>query len=1205
MRAKIGNASLLLALLVVAALAPSAHAQKYDFATCDPAVTALTVCSSTVTACCTKATGVSSAPFLLSGADKALMIPLDRCHQRPGSSKEGAPNDTTGASPYWCYKATPTADDGMYQAYGLAYRLLQTQRLAAADAIPVYWVVNPAKDPPALILAENVASQTYISTDIDFWVVSSAGVTPPPLGTALTAIGADTAPLKHVTLTSGNISVDTPAAWNYNKKQFPVRGGAFVIAASDRAKFEKFIKRQAPYTSASMPFQARTGCNGGGASCSDWSAVDMYEIQPTASIGWTDHTTGAFRPNQLPIATTLNYSASRVARIDGGAVSTLWLKKASLNDISTSVCKTGPMSPIDTVYCDVTTGDVASNVLINGNFNWFWLDSAGTGCSTAAQISMWTNTRTFLTQQAGVRAAGNAMLVDSPIDVAESCGNKQLLGAEVALRGLDTSAAATSNPVEKFIVRYPQSLFQQWGDLPTDFSSSSLKGFTYAGFGANGYNPLFSAGAPTLHRLLTMDSAVANCTRHKGTTGLGGSGPTAACDQYGAGGDVQDVAVYGRFQNNGNNGIVFYLPGNQVANRSSQLRMVLNSLLATPLGIVPVVPGTTTEVSRNTPIAMLSGEIVQGTYEAVTPSPPVTAFSVNADSTTFRFPYTKGHLRARTGITAGGGFASGTTVFDAATGIPSTTSSYSGCGTPFTAGCRTIFTTTDATRTPTGIAIKQFNAANSSVIGPIMASNLSTANQQLLMQRVTAGDDSATAGTFVAKLGGVDRSTVAIIEASGFVNSSRPTIAYFGATDGMLHAVCASTGGNCTSLGQELWAYIPRKLLPVIRYNTGRIDGSPNVIDSFGDFYGTGTKSWRTILVFTTGSGNATAQDRIPATYAMDISDPFAPKVLWEQGIADVTTLGTLEPGQALEVSQGRARINQANVNLAFVHSNNLGTAGAGSVVTAIDVETGDVQWTRSGYAYPGPRTGGNNVVPSTGVPGGAVPIDQNGQGYVTDLVFATLYGDVWVVDPATGASRYQASSVDVPLFRFSTDFQPIGATPAIYSDGIQQMVIVASGGFADPSDTHWACNNSDITTCTTLHHVVRINLDPVATTFPISELTAGDVLNKTLALNQRAFASPTVIGDALYVTVDSTNVNGATYGTTGSNTGQVLKLNLVTFATTSTTANKSGAGSVTKSGTAVFAGGQDVGTAPTGTTTGVDSMNTLKVIRNLWLRSE
>ncbi len=1207
MRAKLGNAFLLLSLLLVAAVASPAHAQKYDFATCDPAVTALTVCSSTVTACCTKATTASSS-FLLSGTDKALIIPLDRCHQRPGTSKEGAPNDITGASPYWCYMATPTADDGMYQAYGLMYRLLQTQRLGSADAIPVYWVVNPAKDPPALTLAESAASQTYISTDIDFWVVSSAGVTPPALGTALTPIGTDTNPVKHVTLTSGNLTVDTTAAWNYNKKQFPVRGAAFVIAASDRAKFEKFIKRQAPYTSASMPFQARTGCNGGSTSCSNWSAIDMYEIQPTASIGWTDHTSGAFRANQLPIATTLNYSAARVARIDGGAVSTLWLKKAALNDISTASCKTGPMNPIDSVYCDVNTGDIAANVLINGNFSWLWLDSATTACSSAADISVWTNIRTFLTQQAGVRAAGNAMLIDKPIEVAEVCANKQLLGAEVTGRGLDASAAATANPVEKFIVRYPQSLFQQWGDLPMDFSSSSLKGFTYAGFGASGYNPLFSSGTNTLHRLVTMESATTTCTYHKGTTGLGNSGPTAACDQYGAGGDVQDVGVYGRFKNNGNNGIVFYLPGNQIANRSSQLRMVLNSLLATPLGIVPITTGTITEVSRNTPIAMLSGEVVQGTYEVVTPTPGVPTFSVDADATAFRFPYSKGHLRARTGIPTNGDFASGFIVWDAAdplTGIPNTTSSYSGCGAPFTAGCRTIFTTTDATRTTTGIALKQFNAANAGVIGPIMAPNLTAANQQLLMKRVIAGDDSATPGTFVPKLGGVDRSTVAIIEPSGFVNSTRPTIAYFGARDGMLHAVCATTGGNCLTRGQELWAYIPRKLLSAIRYNTGRIAGSPNVIDAFGDFYGTGTKSWRTILVFTTGSGNATAQDRIPATYAMDISDPFSPKVLWEQGIADVTALAAFEEGQALEVSQGRVRINQANVNLAFVHSNNLGTAGAGSVVTAIDVETGDVQWKRNGYAYPGPRTGGNNVVPTTGVPGGAVPIDQNGQGYVTDLVFATLYGDVWVVDPATGASRYQAASVDVPLFRFSTDFQPIGATPSIYSDGIQQMVIVASGGFADPSDTHWACNDSDITNCTTLHHIVRINLDPVATAFPINELATSDVLNKTLALNQRAFASPTVIGDALYVTVDSTNVNGATYGTSGTNTGQVLKLSLVTFATSSTTGNKSGAGSVTKSGASVFAGGQEVGAAPTGTTNAVDSLNTLKVTRQLWLRSE
>ena len=67
----------------------------------------------------------------------------------------------------------------MFQAYGLVYRLMQA-------GIPVYWAVNPTKDPPALTLSQNANAQTYINTDIDLWVVNATG-TPPTLGSALTA----------------------------------------------------------------------------------------------------------------------------------------------------------------------------------------------------------------------------------------------------------------------------------------------------------------------------------------------------------------------------------------------------------------------------------------------------------------------------------------------------------------------------------------------------------------------------------------------------------------------------------------------------------------------------------------------------------------------------------------------------------------------------------------------------------------------------------------------------------------------------------------------------------------------------------------------------------------------------------------------------------------------------------------------------------
>ena len=111
-----------------------------------------------------------------------------------------------------------------------------------------------------------------------------------------------------------------------------------------------------------------------------------------------------------------------------------------------------------------------------------------------------------------------------------------------------------------------------------------------------------------------------------------------------------------------------------------------------------------------------------------------------------------------------------------------------------------------------------------------MGSNLTSTDRSTLVQRVLAGYE-ATPGNFVPRLGGVDRSTVAVIGASTLAGSARPTIAYFGATDGMLHAVCASVRAarGCDVLGRELWAYIPRTRSPTCATTRRAIDGSPRV----------------------------------------------------------------------------------------------------------------------------------------------------------------------------------------------------------------------------------------------------------------------------------------------------------------------------------------------------------------------------------------
>lgn len=102
-------------------------------------------------------------------------------------------------------------------------------------------------------------------------------------------------------------------------------------------------------------------------------------------------------------------------------------------------------------------------------------------------------------------------------------------------------------------------------------------------------------------------------------------------------------------------------------------------------------------------------------------------------------------------------------------------------------------------------------------------------------------------------------------------NASRRPAVYIGGNDGMLHAFDASNG-------EELWAFVPRAVLPRLHrlaetaYATSHeyfVDGSPTVGDAFTN------GAWRTVLI-----GGLNAGGR--GYYALDVTDPLSPRLLWE-----------------------------------------------------------------------------------------------------------------------------------------------------------------------------------------------------------------------------------------------------------------------------------------------------------------------------------
>jgi hypothetical protein len=1146
-----------------------------DWTSCDPAATKTTVCSATVTKCCTGA-------FAGNATAKAILIPLDRCHQPiaaagiygiPGSGPPGA----NGA---WCVDSPAANAHGMFYAYGLVYRLMQ-------NGIPVHWVINPTKDPGSQMAYQAAGAQTYIASDIDFWVLSAS--TPPPAAPSpLTALGAATSPIKRL---DANLNV----AATYSRKEFPVRGSAFLIAPQYRAAFEKFWNKQAPYSALST-----TRVCGLSKTCYDFSDVSLYEVDPNAVFAWQDFTSPG--PSfawtaGLPVAMSVNYAAPKIARF-GSALSLSWLKAANLGDPSSAACATGgAFSPSDAVYCPITAANISAGALINNSFGWAWIDDQNLSCP--GNNAFFDSLRTFMTAVPFARTAGNVMFVESSVDSVEACTGRQVLGGNGSNTGLVPSGSATNETASSpFVVPYPSSLYAQTADLPFNFASGSLPWFAYSG--GRTYATAFQGASSTLHRVITQE---ATATASNPTCSLRKA--TSACYKNGlaAGNDLGDVQAYARHLNDPINGIAFYTGGNDpLANAQwSQLRTILDALIATPGGTITQNP-LIREVSRSTPIATTVGgtsAVVQGTYEHNFPWPVTRTFSVGADRATFRFPQLKGHLRARTAstITTSSDFGTSGIIFDAASKIPNP--SYAGCA-PFTGSCRTVFTTTQAnTRHPTIHHLKQSEATT---LGPIMAPALAAADQAILIQRVLAGDDSANPNVFVPALGGVDRSTVAVIEASPLTGSARNTMAYFGAADGMLHAVCASTGGACDVLGRELWAYIPRVNLSGLRLNNVRIDGSPRVLDVFGDFDSSGRRSFRTVLMFQTGSGNATLDGGTPAVYALDVTNPESPTVLWEYTLSDAAARGAYELGMGLTLAAGPALVGGTAKNLVFAQTNNGGTAGPGNVVTAIDIVTGAKVW-QTGYRYPTPPRGiaPDAPVAATPIPAGAVGIDKQRNGTLSDLVYGDIYGQLWEVDPGTGASRYGTG----PLFRFLGNFKALGAKPAIYDNGNSYYAVAVSGGYADPADTVWGTGVQQ--------HAVSISLNTPVASAPLDETSASPHIKFKIDLgpNQKGYSQALIVGSQVMFTTDTSDVNSADYGTSGASatsTGTFYAFNLAGAATGSPVVLAGGASGLASAGTSVFAGGATA-TLKAATTNGsagtsIDTVTT-RVSRNLWMRTQ
>ena len=112
----------------------------------------------------------------------------------------------------------------------------------------------------------------------------------------------------------------------------------------------------------------------------------------------------------------------------------------------------------------------------------------------------------------------------------------------------------------------------------------------------------------------------------------------------------------------------------------------------------------------------------------------------------------------------------------------------------------------------------------------------------------------------------------------------RKPVLYVGANDGMLHAFEAATG-------KELFAFVPQAGMHVLADPNGfsspgyqhvyTVDGDLTVADVFID------GAWKTVLVGSMGRGGR-------SMFALDVTNPSSPELLWEIDETDVPELGNV-----------------------------------------------------------------------------------------------------------------------------------------------------------------------------------------------------------------------------------------------------------------------------------------------------------------------
>nr|WP_314629199.1 PilC/PilY family type IV pilus protein [uncultured Noviherbaspirillum sp.] len=271
--------------------------------------------------------------------------------------------------------------------------------------------------------------------------------------------------------------------------------------------------------------------------------------------------------------------------------------------------------------------------------------------------------------------------------------------------------------------------------------------------------------------------------------------------------------------------------------------------------------------------------------------------------------------------------------------------------------------------------------------------------------------------------------------------SSRQRMVYAAANDGMLHAFRAS-GADA---GSEAWAYVPALMLPELYRLADRnhaalhrylLDASPVAGDICPKAPPASCDAgeWRTILVGGYGAGGR-------GYYALDITDPAAPRSLWQYTVANDADLG-LSFGNPVIAKRGDGTWVVA---LASGY-NNVSPGDGGGYLTVLEAATG-VRLQKI-------ATGAGSADTPSGLARISAWVDSPSDNTAARIYGGDLLGNVWRFDIDNGsavrlAQLGQSGGVGTP--------QPVTTRPelAVVRRGgaTYPLVVVGTGSYLGTSD--------------------------------------------------------------------------------------------------------------------------------------------------------